>query len=155
MIQNGNNSLALSGLEASARLGALIAGHLQSGAAVLLRGDLGAGKTTLARAILTALGHTGEVPSPTFTLMQAYALPRLHVTHCDLYRLQTPEEIFELGFDDALARGAVLVEWPEQAEAFMPAERLEVCLQAEPRMAAVTGTGCWQAAARSITGALS
>ena len=138
-------TLSLPGLEAAARLGAAIAARLEPGDVVALRGDLGAGKTTLARAILSALGHEGEVPSPTFTLVQSYETPRLAVAHFDLYRLKRPEEIAELGFDDALDAGAALVEWPEMAEAAMPDERLDVTLTAEPRAAALSGGGRWAA----------
>ncbi|BCW91072.1 tRNA threonylcarbamoyladenosine biosynthesis protein TsaE [Alphaproteobacteria bacterium SO-S41] len=143
-IHNGAAELKLPGLDAVARLGAAIAARLQPGDAVALRGDLGAGKTTLARAILTALGHEGEVPSPTFTLVQGYDLPGLTVAHMDLYRLKQPEEIVELGFDDALAQGAALIEWPEMAEDYMPDERLDVILTAEPeRRATLAGHGRW------------
>ena len=142
--------VALADLDAVTRLGAAIAERLEPGDAVLLRGDLGAGKTTLARAILTALGHQGETPSPTFTLVQAYDTARLSIAHFDLYRLKSPGEIEELGFDDALASGAALVEWPEQAEEFMPAERLDVWLETEPRRVALVGQGRWAVLADEI-----
>ena len=134
--------IVLPDLEAVDRLGAALAPHLRVGDAVLLRGDLGAGKTTLARAILVALGHEGETPSPTFTLLQSYAL-RLPIAHLDLYRLKRPEEIEELGLDDALSDGAALVEWPEQAESHMPGDALNVTLSADPREAALSGGGRW------------
>jgi tRNA threonylcarbamoyl adenosine modification protein YjeE len=98
---------------ATAALGARIAGGLKRGDAVLLRGELGAGKTALARAILRELGVDSHVPSPTFTLVQAYETPKLTVSHFDLYRILKPMELFELGLDDALEEGAALVEWPE------------------------------------------
>jgi tRNA threonylcarbamoyl adenosine modification protein YjeE len=145
-IHSGEAAIALPGLDAVARLGVAIAARLQAGDAVVLRGDLGAGKTTLARAILAALGHQGEVPSPTFTLVQSYDLPRLSVAHLDLYRLKQPDDIVELGFDDALAGGAALIEWPEMAEAYMPDERLDVMLAAEgARGAQLIGHGRWAA----------
>src|SRR5262245_58590357 len=99
---------------ATAELGARIAKGLQPGDAVLLKGELGAGKTTLARAILEGLGTEGHVPSPTFTLVQAYETERLAVCHFDLYRIESPRELEELGMEDALDQGAALVEWPER-----------------------------------------
>ena len=107
-------TVTLSDETATAALGARIARGLEPGDAVLLKGELGAGKTTLARAILRALGVEGHVPSPTFTLVQAYQAEELAVFHYDLYRIESPRELSELGIDDALEDGAVLVEWPER-----------------------------------------
>jgi hypothetical protein len=111
-----------------------------------LWGDLGAGKTTLARAILATLGVTEEVPSPTFTLVQTYETPRLAVSHFDLYRLKLARETEELGFDDALANGAVLVEWPERAPEALPVDALHVRLSLDggARMARLTGPARWR-----------
>ena len=137
--------LPLPDLDATARLGAGIAGSLMAGDAVALWGDLGAGKTTLARAILRALGVTDEVPSPTFTLVQSYETePR--IAHFDLYRLKTAREMEELGFDDALAEGAVLVEWPERAPEALPPDALHVRLKHEAgaRSARLTGPARWE-----------
>jgi len=120
----------ISGLDGASRLGAAIARALAPGLTVALSGDLGAGKTTLARAILASLGHDGETPSPTFTLVQRYDLARFPVFHADLYRLESPEELRELGLDEALAEGALLVEWPERAGPLLPDDRLEVALDA-------------------------
>lgn len=80
---------------------------------ILLQGQLGAGKSTLARALLSALGHDGLVPSPTYTLVEPYELPRGNVYHVDLYRISTVDELHFLGFDE-LREGLMLVEWPER-----------------------------------------
>lgn len=80
---------------------------------VLLQGELGAGKSTLARALLTALGHDGLVPSPTYTLVEPYELPRGNVYHVDLYRISSTDELHFLGFGE-LREGLMLVEWPER-----------------------------------------
>lgn len=131
-------------LDATARLGRAIAGGLGRGDAVALWGDLGAGKTTLARAILEALGVREDVPSPTFTLVQSYDT-RPPIAHYDLYRLKSAREMSELGFDDALDEGAVLVEWPERAPEVLPPEALHVRLgmREDARLARVTGPGRW------------
>lgn len=132
-------------LDATARLGAGIASGLKPGIAVALWGDLGSGKTTLARAILRALGVREDVPSPTFTLVQSYDTTP-PVAHYDLYRLKSATEMVELGFDDALADGAVLVEWPERAPEFLPTDALHVrlSLQNGTRLARLTGPGEWE-----------
>ena len=137
--------LPLPDLDATTRLGADIAAGLQAGDAVALWGDLGAGKTTLARAILKALGVADDVPSPTFTLVQSYETePR--IAHFDLYRLKSAREIEELGFEDALADGAVLVEWPERAPEALPPEALHVRLTQKDgaRIARLTGPSRWE-----------
>ena len=99
---------------ATAELGVRIAKGLKAGDAVALFGELGAGKTMLARAILRALGVEERVPSPTFTLVQSYETPALRVHHFDLYRIENPTEMAELGLEDALEDGAALIEWPER-----------------------------------------
>ncbi len=95
---------------------ARIAKTLKSGDVVLLSGDLGAGKSVFARAVIRVLSGNPalDVPSPTYTLVQVYETPVGPVWHFDLYRLKSPDEVFELGWDDALADGIVLVEWPER-----------------------------------------
>jgi tRNA threonylcarbamoyladenosine biosynthesis protein TsaE len=109
--------------EAGLRLvGARLSAVLRAGDIVALSGELGAGKTSLARAILEGLGHKGEVPSPTFTLIQTYPAPplRLAVAHADLYRLESPDEAHALGLDDLLEDHALLIEWPERLGALLP-----------------------------------
>ncbi len=99
---------------ATAALGAQLAAMLKAGDVVTLSGPLGVGKTALARAVLAALGHTGEVPSPSFAIVQPYDALVPPVLHVDLYRIEDPAELTELGLDEA--RDAVLiVEWPERA----------------------------------------
>ena len=99
-------------LDVGRKLGAL----LRTGDKIALRGTLGAGKTTLARGILEGLGFAEEVPSPTFAIVQPYEPPetRIPVAHVDLYRIEDAEEIPELGLEDALIDGAMIVEWPDR-----------------------------------------
>ena len=99
-----------------AAFGRALARCLRPGDVIGLCGPLGAGKTSLARSMLFELGHLGEVPSPTFTLIQAYEPPdlRFPVLHADLYRIEDPDEIEELGLDEALTDGAIIIEWPER-----------------------------------------
>ncbi|MBE7211882.1 MAG: tRNA (adenosine(37)-N6)-threonylcarbamoyltransferase complex ATPase subunit type 1 TsaE [Gluconacetobacter diazotrophicus] len=126
------------------RLGRALAAILRPGDAVLLEGPLGAGKSTLARALLRAACRNGrmEVPSPSFTLVQLYdgfdaAGEVLPVAHLDLWRLDGPGALNELGWDEALETGAVLVEWPDRLGVLRPADALEVAL--EPVFAAGAG----------------
>src|SRR3546814_10740430 len=108
--------LYLPDLAAMARFGADISRKRREGVVVALSGGLGAGKTTLARAILAALGHDGEVPSPTFTIVESYASPplRLLAAHADFYRLESTEEVHELGLDDYSDGGALIAERSEE-----------------------------------------
>jgi tRNA threonylcarbamoyl adenosine modification protein YjeE len=135
---------------ATARLATELAPMLQAGDLVTFSGDLGAGKTTFARALLRSL--TGdpalEVPSPTFTLMQAYETPRFPVVHADLYRISSPDELAELGWEEAAEDSVVLVEWPERAGFLLTSERLDIALVLDPaeparRTAVVSGYGAW------------
>jgi len=105
-------------LAAMAELGARIAERLRPGDVVALSGGLGAGKTTLARSIIAALGHDGEVPSPTFTIVEVYDNLRLPLVHADFYRLDRPGEADELGLDDYRDGAALLAEWPERVGGF-------------------------------------
>ena len=112
--------VALPDLAAMAEFGARIAAALRPGDVIALSGGLGAGKTTLARAIIAALGHEGEVPSPSFAIIETYDPPalRLPLVHADFYRLKRPEEAEELGLDDYRQGAALIAEWPEQAGGF-------------------------------------
>jgi N-acetylmuramate 1-kinase len=129
-------------------LASRIAVALKTGDVITLSGPLGAGKTTFARALVTRLGGEGEVPSPTFALMQRYETKRLTLTHCDFYRLE-PAELDQLGLDDALEEGVVLIEWPERAERWLPRDRLDIAMDetATPalRRIVLTGHGTWEA----------
>lgn len=107
-------------LAAMSAFGARIAALLRPRDVVALEGGLGAGKTTLARAIIAALGHQGEVPSPTFTIVETYDPPavRLALVHADFYRLERPAEAEELGLDDYRDGAVLLAEWPDRAGGF-------------------------------------
>ncbi len=122
--------LPLADETATEHLGATLAARLKPGDVVGLKGELGAGKTTLARAILRAAA--GEpaliVPSPTFTLVEVYETPGGTYWHFDLYRLETPEQVFELGWEEARAEGIVLIEWPERLGPLLP-KHLSVTLE--------------------------
>lgn len=111
---------ALPDLAAMTAFGERIAARLRPGDVVALEGGLGAGKTTLARAILAALGHAGEVPSPTFTIIETYDSPplRLAVVHADFYRIDNPADVAELGLDDYREGAVLIAEWPSHVGGF-------------------------------------
>ena len=140
-------SFSLKDAAASERLGARLAPLLRARDVVALHGDLGAGKTTLARGLLRTLAGDPEmdVPSPTFTLVEVYEFPAVTVWHFDLYRLKQPEDVWELGLEQALGEAASLIEWPERLGPLLPASRLDIKLQAEDggRRAELSGTGDW------------
>ena len=133
----------------TAALGVRIASLLQVGDAVCLEGPLGAGKSVLARGLVRALtSGDEEVPSPTFTLVQLYDGAAFPVSHLDLYRLKSREEAWELGIDEALITGAVVIEWPQRLEGALPPDRLEIALAPDPsaaegRLARIGGFGSW------------
>ena len=126
-------SFSLPDEAATERLGSSLVQHLRPRDVVALQGGLGVGKTTLARAILRAASGDPDlvVPSQTFTLAEVYETPRGPFWHFDLYRLEAPEQVFELGWEEARADGVVLVEWAERLGPLLPVERLSVTLAIE------------------------
>lgn len=128
---------------ATERLGGSLAQRLLARDVVALQGGLGAGKTTLARAILRAASGEPDlvVPSPTFTLVEVYDTPRGTFWHFDLYRLEAPEQVFELGWEEARADGIALVEWAERLGPLLPGDRITVTLAiaSQGRSAVVEG----------------
>ena len=125
--------VTLDDLMATRAFAGRLAARLGPGDLVALEGDLGAGKSEIARAVIRYLAAAEiEVPSPTFTLVQRYELPALTVTHMDLYRLGSAAELEELGWEEALAEGALLVEWPERAEGLFPSSMLTLRITPEP-----------------------
>lgn len=138
----------LASLGATEALGAEIAGWLRRGDVVTLDGPIGVGKTVLARAIIAALSadQAPDVPSPTFTLVQAYPGLRIPVAHVDLYRVESAEELEELGLEEAMSDGVVLIEWPDRAAGRVPDDRLAVEIFEEEggaRVAVLRGCGAW------------
>ena len=139
---------------ATAALARSLAARCHLGDVIALKGELGAGKTSFARAFINALPRLGgpgaaeEVPSPTFTLVQTYDRLPAPVWHFDLYRIEHHEEITELGLEEALASAITLIEWPERLGPALPVHCLEVALTYEPaggRHASICGTGDWPA----------
>ena len=150
-------ALRLPDLAATQRLGAALAASSRPGDAIALFGDLGAGKTELARALIRAACADPDlaVPSPTYTLVETYDAPAGPIWHMDLYRLNAPEEVHELGFEEALA-ACTLIEWPQRLGPLLPATRLDVELSLAPdggdaRLATLTPHGeRWRGALDSL-----
>ncbi len=144
----------LQGAAATASLAATLATNLNVGDVVALVGELGTGKTTFARGLISALAGAGEVPSPTFTLVQTYDAEPAPLWHFDLYRLNAAEDAYELGIEDALATGISIIEWPDRLGALLPDDRLEVhfAFDTEPdtRHIRLVGHGAWAKPIQSI-----
>ncbi len=139
-------SLFLADDAATAALAGRLAPLLRPGDTLLLEGNIGAGKTAFARALIRArLGREEDVPSPTFTLVQTYDDPEAEIWHCDLYRLTSPDEILELGLDAAFEDGICLIEWPDRLGAAAPKAALRLVLSPEGdgRIARFEGPTPW------------
>jgi tRNA threonylcarbamoyladenosine biosynthesis protein TsaE len=142
-----SRAIVLPDAAATLALGARLGAQLKKGDVVCLAGDLGAGKTTLARGAIAAWTcRDEEAPSPTYTLVQTYEGARGELWHVDLYRLKRPEEAWELGLEDAFAEAATLIEWPERLEGQLPRDRLDIALapSGDGRRAALTAHGAWR-----------
>jgi len=142
--------LELNGLGATETLARDLARLLIPGDFITLGGDLGAGKTAFARALLRVLADDPalEVPSPTFTLIQMYDTPRMPVVHADLYRIRDQSELEELGWEEAGPDSLLLIEWPDRLGNFLPADRLDLTFSLsarhpEARQVAMRGYGRW------------
>src|SRR5271168_4137950 len=133
---------------ATAALAAKISALAEVGDVIALKGDLGSGKTSFARSFIRARGGAEEVPSPTFTLVQIYELGSAAIWHFDLYRLKSPEEVWELGIEDAFSEGISLIEWPERLGPLLPKRRFEITFlfgeRPEARRAALAAGEGWQ-----------
>jgi len=128
-----SRSITLNSPEETADLAARLGAKLRPGDIVLLEGEIGTGKTHFARSLIQSLMTVPEdVPSPTFTLVQAYDTPPGEVWHCDLYRLSAVEEIEELGLSDAFDTAICLIEWPDKLGPLTPASALTLCLKTDP-----------------------
>jgi len=126
---------------ATLALGAALAQSLEPGLTIYLRGELGAGKTTLVRGLVRALGHAGAVKSPTYALVEVYEVSRLHLHHFDFYRFREPREWIDAGFRESFnGLNVSLIEWPERAEGMLPPADVEIALElhGEGRNAALT-----------------
>jgi tRNA threonylcarbamoyladenosine biosynthesis protein TsaE len=131
----------------TAGFGAALAEALQKGEAICLSGPLGAGKSVMARGLIRALSpDEGDVPSPTFTLVQFYQGPRFPVAHFDLYRLTSAEEAYEIGLDEALREGAAVIEWGERLGHHLPPDRLDIDIEVDgnARRVRLTAHGAWE-----------
>ena len=133
--------------EQTKALGTSLSGIIRRGNCILLKGQIGAGKSTLARAFIRArLGQDTEVPSPTFTLVQVYDDAECEIWHSDLYRLGDAHEAVELGLIDALGEQICLIEWPELLRDLVPNDALtiEMSVEESGHLAVLTGDGAWQ-----------
>ncbi|WP_323760581.1 tRNA (adenosine(37)-N6)-threonylcarbamoyltransferase complex ATPase subunit type 1 TsaE [Maricaulis sp.] len=148
-------TVSLPDLAATKALALRLAKALRRGDTVFLKGELGAGKTTFARTVIAALCGVDDAPSPTYTIIQTYDWGPDELWHADLYRIESADELDELGLDDAFGDVAMLIEWPDRLFGLVPADRLELQLEMTgespgatmdiPRRAGLTGFGEWEA----------
>lgn len=140
--------------QATIALGTRLAALLRPGDLVALAGDLGAGKSALARAVIQArAGAAIDVPSPTFTLVQHYPLAGLNVWHADLYRIDDPADALELGLEDAWTDGVLLLEWPDRLGGALPTDRLDIALTVDDngaRLARIEAGPGWRERAMGL-----
>lgn len=137
---------------ATAALGRELAGGVQPGMVIYLSGDLGAGKTTLTRALLRAAGVTGSIKSPTFTLVELYTVSRLYFYHFDFYRFKSSEEWEEAGLREYFGGPAVcLIEWPEKAAAHLPSPDVRITMEIDGTGRRVTMTATTEAGKNCLT----
>ena len=142
-------------LNATEKLANSLAPLLQKSDVIALYGELGAGKTSFARALIKKLGYKGEVPSPTFTLVQNYNLESINVWHFDLYRILDPDELIELDIEEAMTQSVLLIEWPQRMGNRLPINRLDIKLNYTEneisRIAIITGHGCWSSRLKQVS----
>jgi len=126
-------------------LGAALAPNLRAGDVLALTGELGVGKTTFCRGLICALMGEVEVPSPTYTLVQTYEVEDYELWHCDLYRLETPSDILELGVVDMEADIVSLIEWPEKMGTYLSPDalRVDITFHDEGRRVSLSGSSIW------------
>ncbi|WP_297736299.1 tRNA (adenosine(37)-N6)-threonylcarbamoyltransferase complex ATPase subunit type 1 TsaE [uncultured Maricaulis sp.] len=149
-----SNTVSLPDLAATQALANRLSVALRPGDTVFLTGDLGAGKTTLARTVIATLCGVEDAPSPTYTLIQTYEGDKGELWHADLYRIEHARELDELGLDDAFGDIIVMIEWPDRLFGLVPDDRLEIHLEMAgdspgdamdtPRRARLTGFGEWE-----------
>jgi tRNA threonylcarbamoyladenosine biosynthesis protein TsaE len=147
MILPAEGDFRLDSEAATIALGAALAAVLEQGEAICLSGPLGAGKSVLARGLIRKLTpDEADIPSPTFTLVQFYPASRFPIAHFDLYRLNSAEEAYEIGLDEALRDGAAVIEWAERLGHHLPADRLDVDISVDvaTRRARLTPHGSWE-----------
>ena len=158
MSNNSYAEITTSSEDETSRLAVALAKHVTMGDIITLSGDLGVGKTVFARAFICALGYKDEVPSPTFSLVQSYDLNSIPVHHFDLYRIERPEDTFELGIEDLYSEGISVIEWPERLSSYLPKDRLELVFLYPVneskinsiRHIRIAGWGCWATRAIKI-----
>lgn len=145
-------TLTLAGIEATERLASVLSGAVTGGDVICLTGNLGAGKTAFARGFIRARAsrygvEVSEVPSPTFTLVQVYELPDGDIWHFDLFRIERPEDVFELGIEDAVRHAICLIEWPDRLPDMTFPSRLDLVLsfgeKEDDRTVHLSGDAAW------------